>query len=181
MFMHKTMTKAAFAAALALSFPVAAAESLSPHLGQPVTEADIAAWNIDIAPDGTGLPSGSGNAVEGEFVYVEKCATCHGFEGAGTPADTLAGGVGSLASDKPLKTVGSFWPYATTLFDFIRRSMPLNEPQTLPNDDVYALTAYILKLNGIVKDTEAMNAKSLPKVKMPNRDGFFQVYPGNLK
>ena len=89
--------------------------------------------------------------------------------------------MGSLASDKPLKTVGSFWPYATTLFDFIRRSMPLNEPQTLPNDDVYALTAYILKLNGIVKDTEAMNAKSLPKVKMPNRDGFFQVYPGNLK
>lgn len=153
----------------------------SPRLGQPVTEADIAPWNIDIAPDGAGLPPGRGTAREGEEIYIEKCASCHGFDGAGQPADALAGGRGTLADPKALKTVGSFWPYAPILFDYTRRAMPLNDPQTLTNDEVYALSAYILKLNGLIGETEVMTARTLPRVQMPNRDGFFQVYPGTLK
>lgn len=166
-------------AALLLSAPAVAAES--PHLGQSITEADIAPWNIDIAPDGSGLPAGRGTAVQGEEIYTEKCAVCHGFDGVGTPADALAGGQGTLGSAKAIKTIGSFWPYAPIIFDYTRRAMPLNNPQTLTNDEVYALTAYILKLNGLVGAKEVMNAKSLPRVKMPNRDGFTQIYPGNLK
>lgn len=168
-----------FIVALVLALPVAAAET--PRLGQPITEADIAPWNIDIAPDGQGLPAGSGNAVKGEEIYVEKCAACHGFDGVGQPADALTGGQGTLASAKAQKTVGSFWPYATIIFDYTRRAMPLNNPQTLTNDEVYALTAYILKLNGLIGDKDVMNAKTLPRVKMPNRDGFIHIYPGNLK
>lgn len=163
----------------ALAFPAAAAEA--PRLGQPITEADIAPWAIDIAPDGKGLPAGSGNAAKGEEIYIEKCAGCHGFDGVGQPADALAGGQGTLGTAKALKTIGSFWPYATIVFDYTRRAMPLNNPQTLTNDEVYALTAYILKLNGIIGAKDAMNAKSLPRVKMPNRDGFVQIWPGNLK
>lgn len=168
-----------FIAALVLALPVAAAET--PRLGQPITEADIAPWNLDIAPDGQGLPAGSGNAVKGEEIYVEKCAACHGFDGVGQPADALTGGQGTLASAKAQKTVGSFWPYATIIFDYTRRAMPLNNPQTLTNDEVYALTAYILKLNGLIGAKDVMNAKTLPRVKMPNRDGFIHIYPGNLK
>lgn len=166
-------------AALVLALPAAAAET--PRLGQPITEADIAPWNLDIAPDGQGLPAGSGNALKGEEIYVEKCAACHGFDGVGQPADALTGGQGTLASAKAQKTVGSFWPYATIIFDYTRRAMPLNNPQTLTNDEVYALTAYILKLNGLIGDRDVMNAKTLPRVKMPNRDGFIHIYPGNLK
>lgn len=166
-------------AALLIAAPAMAAES--PHFGQPITEPDIAAWAIDIAPDGRGLPAGRGTAVQGEAIYVEKCAVCHGFDGVGTPADALAGGQGTLGTAKAIKTVGSFWPYAPIIFDYTRRAMPLNSPQTLTNDEVYALTAYILKLNELVGANEVMNAKSLPRVKMPNRDGFTQIYPGNLK
>lgn len=173
------MRKALLAAVVACAAPAAPAET--PHLGQPITEAEIAAWAIDIAPDGRGLPPGGGTAVQGEGIYTEKCAVCHAFDGAGQPADALAGGQGTLASPKALKTVGSYWPYATILFDFMRRAMPLNDPQTLTNDEVYALSAYILKLNGLVGDKEVMNAKTLPRVKMPNRDGFIQVWPENLK
>ena len=166
-------------AAILFAFPLAAAEA--PRLGQPITEADIAPWNLDIAPDGAGLPAGRGTAAQGEAIYVEKCAACHGFDGVGTPADALAGGQGTLSSAKATKTIGSFWPYAPIIFDYTRRAMPLNNPQTLTNDEVYALTAYILKLNGLVGAKEVMNAKTLPRVKMPNRDGFVQIYPGNLK
>jgi S-disulfanyl-L-cysteine oxidoreductase SoxD len=167
------------AALLLLTAPALAAES--PHLGQPITEADIAPWAIDIAPDGQGLPPGSGTAVKGEEIYLEKCAQCHGFDGIGTPADALTGGQGTLGTAKAMKTVGSYWPYATIIFDYTRRAMPLNNPQSLTNDEVYALTAYILKLNGLVGEKTVMNAKSLPRVKMPNRDGFIQIWPGNLK
>lgn len=165
----------------ALIFAVPAVAADSPHLGQPITEADIAPWAIDIAPDGTGLPAGRGTAVQGEVIYTEKCAVCHGFDGVGTPADALTGGQGTLGTAKAIKTVGSFWPYAPIIFDYTRRAMPLNNPQTLTNDEVYALTAYILKLNGLVGEKDVMNAKSLPRVKMPNRDGFTPIYPGNLK
>lgn len=162
-----------------LALPAAAADT--PRLGQPITEADIAPWNLDIAPDGTGLPPGRGTAVQGEAIYVEKCAVCHGFDGVGTPADALVGEQKLLASAKAAKTVGSFWPYAPIIFDYTRRAMPLNNPQTLTNDEVYALTAYILKLNGIIGEKDVMNARTLARVKMPNRDGFTQIWPGNLK
>jgi mono/diheme cytochrome c family protein len=142
------------------------------HFGQPVTPADIASWDISIGPDGAGLPPGSGTAVEGETVFAAKCQACHGAKGVGGPNDTLAGGSGTLAGDKPLKTVGSYWPYATTLFDYVRRAMPWDHPRSLTNDEVYEVSAYILNLNGIIGSDDVLDAQSLPKVKMPNRDGF---------
>ena len=153
-----------------------------PHFGRAVTQADIAAWDISIAPDGTGLPPGSGNAKQGEVLFAAKCAACHGPKGigpAGPPplGGPLVGGSGTLTGNTPVKTVGSFWPYATTLFDYVRRAMPFSQPQSLSNDEVYALAAYILSLNGIIGDQEVMNANTLPKVKMPNRAKFFSVYP----
>src|SRR6185312_17099329 len=113
-----------------------------PGLGRPVTQAQIAAWDISIAPDGTGLPAGSGTAQQGEPLFVAKCAACHGVAGAGVKgqaAPALVGGFGTLTGDDPVKTVGSYWPYATTLFDYIRRAMPLVQPESLSNDEVYAL------------------------------------------
>lgn len=151
-----------------------------PHLGRVVTQADIAAWDISIAPDGTGLPAGAGTAKQGEPLYVARCAACHGIKGDGQVGQTappLAGGFGTLTGDKPLKTVGSYWPYATTLFDYVRRAMPAIQPESLTNDEVYALAAYVLYLNHLVGDGDVMNAKTLPKVKMPNRAKFFVVYP----
>ncbi|HSB34254.1 MAG TPA: cytochrome c [Nitrospirota bacterium] len=148
-----------------------------PNLGQEVKSEEIAAWDISIPPDGSGLPPGSGTAAEGEAVYNAKCASCHGAEGIKGPADTLVGGIGTLATKKPLKTVGSYWPYATTLFDYIRRAMPFNAPQSLSNDEVYAVSAYLLCLNGIIDPEMRMDAKTLPQVKMPNRDGFVSYWP----
>jgi S-disulfanyl-L-cysteine oxidoreductase SoxD len=144
----------------------------APSFGEPASEADIAPWNISFGPDGTGLPRGSGTAVQGESVYVAKCQACHGEKGAGKPNDTLAGGAGSLSGDRPLKTVGSYWPYATTLFDYVRRAMPWDHPKSLTDDEVYAVSAYILFLNGLVGRDDAVDARSLPAIKMPNRDGF---------
>ena len=142
------------------------------NFGRAATAQEVAAWDISVPPSGEGLPSGSGNAKQGEAVYLAKCQSCHGAKGVGKPADPLAGGVGSLASANPLRTVGSFWPYATTLFDYTRRAMPVTNPLSLTNDEAYAVTAYVLYLNGIVGESDEMNARSLPQVKMPNRDGF---------
>src|SRR4051812_19684567 len=158
--------------------PALAAEN--PKLGVPITEQEAAAWNLSIGPDGAGLPPGRGTVKRGEAVYAEKCENCHAAKGAGTPADKLVGGQGSLAGPQPVKTVGSYWPYATTLFDYVRRAMPLNAPQSMSNEDVYAVSAYVLNLNGIVPDKFVADAKSLPRVKMPNAQNFFVVYPGNL-
>jgi len=148
-----------------------------PDLGLKVKPEEIAAWDITVPPDGSGLPSGSGTATEGGAVYFVKCAGCHGLKGTGGPADPLVGGMGTLASKKPLKTVGSYWPYATTLFDYIRRAMPYNAPRSLTNDEVYALSAYLLFLNGIIDEKARMDAKTLPQVRMPNRDGFVSYWP----
>lgn len=161
-------------AALVASSAIAAE---GPALGTAVTAEELAAWNISIQPDGEGLPAGSGSAVAGKKIYLEKCAACHNQDGAGQPFDRLAGGQGTLATAAPVKTVGSFWPYATTVFDYIRRAMPFQAPQSLTNDETYALTAYLLSINGIIKEGEVMNAKSLSQVKMPNRDGFVLMYP----
>jgi cytochrome c len=171
--------KLAAAALMLGTMPALAVET--PMLGKPISAADLAHLDLSIGPDGAGLPPGKGSAREGKQVFIDKCAGCHGLEGQGQPADRLVGGQGTLAGDAPVKTVGSYWPYATTLFDFVRRAMPLNEPQTLTSDEIYAVSAFILSANGIIKPGEVMNAKSLPKVKMPNQGNFFIVYPGNLK
>ena len=161
--------------ALLISLNMSCVIAAGPGLGRPATSAEIAAIDISIPPSGEGLPAGSGNANTGEVVYAQKCASCHGVEGTGKPADKLVGGIGSLDSATPAKSVGSFWPYATTLFDYVRRSMPLNAPMTLTDDEVYAVTAYVLFLNGIVSQQQTMDAQSLPRVRMPNRNGFVDM------
>jgi len=145
--------------------------------GRPATPQEIAGWDIDIAPDGAGLPPGRGDVRQGEAIYAAKCASCHGPHGEGKPMPRLAGGLGTLRDKKPEKTVGSFWPYATTLFDYVRRAMPLDAPQSLSPDEVYAVSTYVLFLNGIVPQDAALDAMSLARIKMPNRDGFVSAYP----
>ena len=173
---------AALAAPCALGLFSSAALAETPNLGKVITPEEVAPWDISVSPDGAGLPPGSGTPRLGEAVYASKCLACHGEKGAGKPNDALVGGIGSLAGDKPaLKTVGSFWPYATTIFDYVRRSMPYNESKTLTNDELYAVAAYILQLNGIIGENDTMNAQTLPKVRMPNRDGFVAFVPANPK
>jgi mono/diheme cytochrome c family protein len=168
MFMHNRVI-----AASALLSVSAAALGETPDLGRPATPQEIAPWDISIAPDGAGLPPGGGTPQQGELVYAVKCLPCHGEKGAGKPNDQLVGGLGTLPGDQTaVKTVGSFWPYATTLFDYVRRAMPFDAPKSLNNDDVYAVCAYILQLNGIIDQSAVMNAQTLAKVQMPNRDGF---------
>jgi mono/diheme cytochrome c family protein len=157
------------AAALALSFSVQAQVY---GIGHAASEPDLAAWNIDVAADGAGLPAGRGSVASGKTIYAQQCAACHGAKGEGKPADQLVGGKGTLASANPVKTIGSFWPYATTVFDFINRAMPYNAPQSLTPDEVYSVTAYLLYLNGVVAADTVLDARTLPKVRMPNRDGF---------
>jgi S-disulfanyl-L-cysteine oxidoreductase SoxD len=140
--------------------------------GRPPTPEDFRELGPAIAPDGTGLPEGSGTAVAGRELFSANCARCHGDKGEGGVGPRLAGGQGSLATARPVKTVGSFWPYATTVWDYINRAMPFDQPGKLKPPEVYALVAYILNLNGIVGPNDIMDAKSLPKIKMPNRDGF---------
>lgn len=143
-------------------------------LGRPATREELEKASITVFPDGRGLPPGSGTAAKGRAVYKSKCADCHNDNGEGRDAQypALKGGIGSLATRSPKKTVGSYWPYATTVFDYIRRAMPFDHPRSLSNDDVYSVTAFVLFLNGIVPENAEMNAKTLPAVRMPNRDGF---------
>jgi cytochrome c len=145
--------------------------------GRVATPEEVKGWDIDISPDGAGLPAGHGDVQQGEAIFHAKCANCHGRRGEGKPMDRLVGGAGTLRDKKPEKTVGSFWPYATTLFDFVRRAMPLNAPQSLTPDEVYAVSAYVLFLNGIVPQDATLDADTLAKIKMPNRDGFVSAYP----
>lgn len=141
---------------------------------------EIAGWDIDVLPDGKGLPVGHGTAAEGAQIYAARCAACHGANGEGIPIPgqgafpRLVGGIGTLADDKPIKTVGSYWPYATGVFDYIRRAMPLTAPGSLTANEVYSLVAFILSRNGIIPDTTVMNETSLPAVAMPNRSGFYR-------
>jgi mono/diheme cytochrome c family protein len=175
---RKTVLVAA-ALLLAPSANVLLAET--PHLGKPLDEAAIANWDISILPDGTGLPNGSGTPAQGAPIFAEKCAACHGDNGKG-------GGVAAaLVEDHKIvgisasqKTIKNFWPYATTVFDFIRRAMPFTAPRSLSDDEVYALTAYILAENKLIGAGEAMNAETLPKVKMPNRDNFIIRFPDRI-
>src|SRR5712691_10979303 len=144
------------------------------NIGRTPSADEIRGADITVLPDGTGLPAGKGEAAAGEIVYSNRCAECHGTKAAGRKDEypALAGGRGTLSTAKPVKTVGSYWPYATTLWDEINRAMPFDKPGLLKPSEVYAVAAYILNLNGIIGDNDVMDARSLPKVKMPNRDGF---------
>src|SRR5882757_5694418 len=159
---------AVFALACATS-----AQAQSPYgIGRAATPAEIAGWNIDVDRSGNGLPPGSGSVGRGREVFDQQCAACHGAKGEGGVGDRLAGGQGTLATPKPVRTVGSYWPYAPTLFDYIRRAMPQNAPQSLSNDDVYAVSAYVLNLNGLLPGDATLDASTLSAIKMPNRNMF---------
>lgn len=168
---------AALVVALAVGSSAAAADG--PNLGKPISPAEIAAWDITIQPDGTGLPPGSGTAAQGAVIYAQKCAMCHGENGTGGRNAAVVGGAPITGMDS-VKTIANFWPYATTLFDFTRRAMPWQAPRTLTSDEVYALTAYILAANKLIGEGEVMNAQTLPKVRMPNRDGFIVRFPEKM-
>ena len=168
------------AASLLLAATAGVSLAETPHLGKPLNEAAIASWDISILPDGTGLPKGSGTSAQGAAIFAEKCSACHG--------DNAKGGVaGALVEEKKIsgisasqKTIKNFWPYATTIFDFVRRAMPFQMPHSLTDDEVYALTAYILAENKLIGANDAMNAETLPKVKMPNRDNFIIRFPDRI-
>jgi S-disulfanyl-L-cysteine oxidoreductase SoxD len=157
---------------LALAGATRAQEQGAYGIGRIATPAEIVGWNIDIDRYGNNLPPGSGNVNHGREVFDQQCAACHGAKGEGGVGDRLVGGQGTLAAPKPVKTVGSYWPYAPTLFDYIRRAMPQNAPQSLSNDDVYAVSAYILSLNGLLAADATLDAKTLSGIKMPNRSMF---------
>ena len=164
-----------FAVAAMFLFAVFAATAIAadtPGLGQKVTEADLALWDITIGPDGKGLPPGSGTFIQGAAIYEQKCEACHGKDGTGGTNAALANAPG-----KTDRTMALYVPNATTIFDFTRRAMPWPQPKTLTNDEVYALTAYILARNKVIGENEVMNAQTLAQVKMPNRDGFISRYP----
>ncbi len=173
MSMLKISVKLAFLWAVAFLF----IEVNAQQLGKGISEEDLAPWDISVDPNGSRLPSGSGTAAKGAEVWADNCSACHGEKAEDGPAGALVGGVGSLTSDAPVKTVGSFWPYATTLFDYVRRAMPYHAPGSLSDDDHYAVVAYLLERNGIIDEDDVMSAKTLPKVKMPNHDGFIQYWP----
>jgi len=182
------MRKPLITFALAFGFCSAAAfgqspGSQTPGLGRPISEADIRAWDIAVLPDGTNLPPGSGTPAEGAAIYKEKCIACHaeGGKGGGAP------GAGPLVGGEPLtngidtaKTIANYYAYSTTVFDYIRRAMPYPAPRSLSDHEVYALTAYILALNKLIGENDTMDAKTLPRVKMPNRDNFIMPYPDRI-
>ena len=146
--------------------------------GEPATEDQIAGWDIDILPDGTGLPRGSATVEDGKRLFAQYGAAFHGAEGEGTDAaPRLVGGIGSLDTDDPIETVGSYWPYAPIVFDYIRRAMPASAPQTLTVDEYYGLTAWVLWANGLIPDDAVIDQDSLPQVVMPNRNGFTSPDP----
>ena len=141
-------------------------------LGRLATEEEIRAWNIDVVPSGDGLPAGQGTVKQGAQVFATKCAACHGPTGTEGPKDRLVGGQNTLATSKPIKTIGSYWPYATTLYDYIHRAMPFNAPQSLTPDETYSVIAWLLFQNKVIAEDAVIDAQSLPKIEMPNRNGF---------
>ena len=151
-----------------------AAPSPRVKFGKPISNADIAAWDIDIrTTDGKGLPAGRGSVAEGKVVYEAKCLSCHGADGKGGPVfGTMVGGIGSFKTTTRVLTPGSMYPYAPILFDYIRRAMPMDHPQSLTTNEVYAVSAYLLNLNGIIPDNAIMDQNTLARVQMPNRNGF---------
>ncbi|MDB5724391.1 MAG: cytochrome c class [Novosphingobium sp.] len=188
MSMHKHFP---FAGAVLLTFACAGPGHVgdppegNPKLGRPASQDIIRQMDLTVAADGTGLPSGSGSVAEGRATYDVKCAACHGPAGGGGAADRLTGGVGSLTAARPIKTVASYWPYAPTVFDYIRRAMPLTAPQSLEDKEVYGLVAYLLSIDGIVAGNTRLDGPALSRIRMPNRDGFVslanQRFDGNIE
>lgn len=171
------------AAALALACGTGAAQAQSPGLGKPLSEADIKQWDIAILPDGSNLPPGSGTPAKGAKIFAEKCSACHGDAGKGGVAPyypALVGGQPLTNGIDTVKTIANYYAYPTTIFDYTRRGMPYNMPRSLTDDEVYSLTAYILALNNFIGQDDVMDANTLPKVKMPNRDNFIMPYPDRL-
>jgi len=168
------------AALLAIVFTTTAAHAAGPGLGKPISAADLAPWDSSVMPDGAGLPAGSGSTAQGAQIYAQKCVACHGEKGAGGSASALLpkGPITSINGAE--KTIANFWPHATTLFDYIRRAMPWQQPKTLSSDEVYALTAYLLALNKVIDDGTTLDAATLAKIKMPNRDGFIVRFPDRI-
>ena len=175
-----TPKHAILAASLWLATTAGASRAETPNLGKPIDEAAIAAWDISILPDGTGLPKGSGTPSQGAPIFAEKCAACHGDNGKGGEAAALVSDRELAGISAAQKTIRNFWPYSTTIFDFIRRAMPAQMPHSLTDDEVYALTAYILAENKLIGANDTMDAQSLPKVKMPNRDNFIIRFPDRI-
>lgn len=176
MSMHKLCFVVAALGVIACPVAILAQVQIHYGFGTPVTKAELSNY-FDSRPDGRGLPSGSGTAAKGAEVYAQNCSACHGDHLQGNPAkgiggDKLIGGHGTLATKSPVKTVESYWPYATTLFDYVKRAMPFNSPGSLTDDQIYSVVAYILSQGKIIKASETINAKTLSKVEMPNRNGF---------
>ena len=160
---------------LALAAPAAAGPDGKTGLGRPALPEEIAAWDIDVRPDGQGLPAGKGSVKQGEDIFLERCASCHGEFGEGAGRyPVLAGGQGTLAKENPDKTIGSFWPYASTVFDYVRRAMPFGNAQSLTPDETYAVTAYLLNLNDLVKEDFVLSKENFTSVKLPNVEGFYE-------
>jgi mono/diheme cytochrome c family protein len=179
----RNLIVAAAAAALALACGAGTALAQSPGLGKPLTEADIKQWDIAVLPDGSNLPPGSGTPAKGAKIFAEKCSACHGDAGKGGVAPfypSLVGGQPLTNGIDTVKTIANYYAYPTTIFDYTRRAMPYNMPRSLTDDEVYALTAYILALNNFIGQDDVMDANTLPKVKMPNRDNFIMPYPDRL-
>ncbi len=151
---------------------VAAAQSPKYGVGRSPSAEEVQRWDISVRPDGKGLPAGSGTVAEGKEIYTNRCLKCHGAAGQGRDSVALVGGRGTLNTANAVKTVESYWPYATTVFDYVSRAMPFDNPGTLTPNQVYAVTAYVLNLAHIVPDNAVLDAASLPKIRMPNRDGF---------
>jgi cytochrome c len=176
MFTRKIGSGLVTLATLLLSALPANAEG--PNLGQSISQADLAPWDLTVMPDGTGLPPGSGTPAQGKALFADNCAFCHGDEGKGGIVEAVVvNNPPPLSGPGSVKSIGNFWPAATTLFDFIRRAMPFTQPRSLTDDQVYALTAYLLYMNKVIGEADRMDATSLPKVKMPNRDNFFAEFP----
>jgi cytochrome c len=174
MSMHESIALALLLAACA------SARAEGPRLGRPAAPDELAPFDISIGPEGVGLPPGSGTARAGRLVYESRCVACHGEKGEGKPNDRLVGGSDTLKGNKPaIKTVGGYWPYATTVFDYVRRAMPFDAPKSLRDEEVYAVTAYLLHLNGVIGEDATIDAASLPKIEMPNKAGFTPFAPGN--
>ncbi len=176
-FSMRNLTIAGCTLAFAIGADAAIAET--PRLGKPISQADLAEWDINILPDGSNLPPGNGTAADGAKIFAEKCTLCHGDHGQGGRAARLVGGPPRASLDGG-KTIANYWPYATTLFDFIRRAMPFTQPRSLSDQEVYALVAFILAENKLIGEGDEMNAATLPKVRMPNRDNFVVRFPDRI-
>ena len=172
MFTFKRLLKASTLAAACSQVMLVSSAQEQVKLGQTISEASLAKFDLIAEPGGMGFPPGSGTANQGRTIFENRCALCHGSNGEGNSAATVLVGGNMQSEGSPLRTVGSYWPYASTVFDFIRRAMPANAPKSLTDEETYQVAAYVLYLNGLVAEDEVMNAQTLPLVRMPNAEGF---------